>query len=156
MDRQKGFTLIELLVVIAIIALLVAILMPALQRVKKQAKVVACQSNLRQWGAIFLMYANENDGSFLSGLLEGSTSGAGKYWWVTPLQSYYQDEPRPSDGRDEKIRLCPMATPLGTPYGGNLTLREVDLAIFDCQLSIDDLNRKSKIENRKLCSMDHR
>jgi len=96
-----GFTLIELLVVIAIIALLMAILMPGLQRVKRQAKTVACQSNLKQWGAIFLMYANENDGSFLSGLLEGSSSGAGKYWWIVPLQSYYHDG---------KIRLCPTAT----------------------------------------------
>jgi len=48
MDKQKAFTLIELLVVIAIVALLMAILMPALQLVKHQAKAVACQSNLRQ------------------------------------------------------------------------------------------------------------
>ncbi|UCD00329.1 MAG: prepilin-type N-terminal cleavage/methylation domain-containing protein, partial [Phycisphaerales bacterium] len=56
MRRQDGFTLIELLVVIAIIAMLMAILMPALQRVKKQARSVTCQSNLKQWGAVFLMY----------------------------------------------------------------------------------------------------
>jgi prepilin-type N-terminal cleavage/methylation domain-containing protein len=50
---RKAFTLIELLVVVAIIALLMAILMPALQRVKSQAKAVACMSYLKQWGYIW-------------------------------------------------------------------------------------------------------
>ena len=51
MRKVKGFTLIELLVVIAIIALLLAILMPAMGRVKKQSRKVACQANLKQCAA---------------------------------------------------------------------------------------------------------
>ena len=46
--RKEGFTLVELLVVISIIALLMAVLMPALQRVKRQAKTTLCQANLGQ------------------------------------------------------------------------------------------------------------
>ena len=60
MSRKRGFTLIELLVVIAIIALLMGILMPALTRVKKQARSVACQALLKQWGAIWTMFCDEN------------------------------------------------------------------------------------------------
>jgi len=64
MPEKKGFTLIELLVVIAIIALLMAILMPALNRVKMQARATACQGKLKQWALIFAMYTNDNEGYF--------------------------------------------------------------------------------------------
>ena len=49
-NTQKAFTLIELLVVIAIIALLIEILLPALQRVKKQTRFIICKANLKQYG----------------------------------------------------------------------------------------------------------
>lgn len=59
--RIKGFTLIELLVVIAIIALLLAILMPALGRAREQARATRCLANLKQIGLAMNLYANDNN-----------------------------------------------------------------------------------------------
>lgn len=102
---QRAFTLIELLVVIAIIALLMAILMPALQRVRNQARAAVCQSNLHQWGMIWAMYTQDHGGSFPMAVLS----------WREILKKYHKDE-------DQKITLCPMARRLyseGTlpPFG---------------------------------------
>jgi prepilin-type N-terminal cleavage/methylation domain-containing protein/prepilin-type processing-associated H-X9-DG protein len=75
MRADRGFTLIELLVVIAVIAILMAILMPALHRAREQGQRAACLSNLKQLTTAWILYADENDDKIVA----GCTGKSGEY-----------------------------------------------------------------------------
>jgi prepilin-type N-terminal cleavage/methylation domain-containing protein len=64
-NRIRGFTLVELLVVIGIIAVLISLLLPALNRARQAARRMVCLSNERQLTAAWMMYANENKGNLV-------------------------------------------------------------------------------------------
>jgi prepilin-type N-terminal cleavage/methylation domain-containing protein/prepilin-type processing-associated H-X9-DG protein len=115
MRKPKGFTLIELLVVIAIIALLMAILMPSLSRVRRQAQSIACQARLRQWGLAFKFYTDDNNGYF---------NRREEKLWMTVMEPYYNKDP--------DMLLCPTATRLmeNTADWGTFKAATLDNYIF--------------------------
>ena len=86
-----GFTLIELLVVIAIIAMLLAILLPALRMARAVSKRMVCQSNLKQLAYAWIMYLDHYDGYFYQGVNANFNYGGWKgivNWSPRPLNRW--------------------------------------------------------------------
>ena len=130
MDKKRGFTLVELLVVIAIIALLMAILMPALSRVREQGMRAVCLHNCNNLTLAWYMYADENDDKIVNGAggfhytktnktSDGSAGGiverawVGKGWGKNWNNKNFMDSGLTDDDKKKAIRegaLWPLAS----------------------------------------------
>jgi prepilin-type N-terminal cleavage/methylation domain-containing protein/prepilin-type processing-associated H-X9-DG protein len=104
MDMRRAFTLIELLVVIAIIGLLMAILMPALQRAPEQGRRVVCLSNRRELTRAWIMYGDDNDGKIVNGM--GGEDRPDERAWVNRCwaSDYGAGGQMPEDQQRQAIR----------------------------------------------------
>jgi prepilin-type N-terminal cleavage/methylation domain-containing protein/prepilin-type processing-associated H-X9-DG protein len=114
-NARKAFTLVELLVVIGIIALLISILLPALNRAREQAGSVKCLSNLRQIGNAIVEYGNANRGYLVPGAVRFPGDGLERDNWATILVAgnYLpapQQVPGDTSAGDDSVFRCPSGT----------------------------------------------
>ncbi len=135
-NSGAAFTLVELLVVIAIIAILAAILLPALSRAEGKARATQCVSNLRQWGLAFRQYADDHT-DFLPRRGQGVQplaqidrpedwfNALPTYFNLPPYQQLFAANQKLKAG-SSSVFVCPVATDPGSnhflPYGMNMNL----------------------------------
>lgn len=140
---KKGFTLIELLVVMASIAILAALMLPALAKAKAKAQAIQCVGNLRQWGTAYQLYANDNDdflprrGQGVQALFQLNRPAD----WFNALPGYFSlptfeqmvaSNVKPA-AHTQSVFICPTADDPGgayfLPYAMNMNLCPWNLSV---------------------------
>jgi prepilin-type N-terminal cleavage/methylation domain-containing protein/prepilin-type processing-associated H-X9-DG protein len=129
-NRTQGFTLVELLLVIAIVALLIAILIPALSRAKGKAEEIVCLNNLKQLQICAKLYSQDND------------------FFLPPNRNvYYIDTLGPSDGFDPNLTWCAGLAPFDT------TTENIERGKLFCYNKSTDIYRcpsdKSRVRTKR-------
>lgn len=113
---KKFFTILELLIVIAVIAIVITLLLPALNSAKAKARTIQCMNQNSAIGKALIMYTNDNNAWFV--FTNSATAPTGDYNWAETLEKLYMGN------RKRNINLVPAgwwcpAFPLGTAMGGN-------------------------------------
>ncbi len=159
--KKKKFTLIELLVVIAIIAILAAMLLPALNKARERGRQALCSSNLKQLGTACIMYAGDNRNALPPFTYSGGVNG----WYFSrsntlmPIWNYISPSPRENGGDNRgTVMECPSnrlkeAVRMRTSYSAGAAFFRSPVAIsseFSFLTELHNMNKCDKYASRKI------